>query len=283
MMTVGYREGQFLRQEISPEELRQSAETINGTIEALARDCEILPTAAPRSPSQLETLFLEVARPGSLDPMYLAAAEDLLLLSDDLHYRNLAAQLYHRNGVWLQVVLMAALEEQIVDFATYSHAVGALSVQRHNYVTVSADVLVHIVQNDDSDHLPRMAAALEFIGTPTAEISSHLRVAWDFMLHVWNHRALSDLRKAKACGMVLTRLLPMFSPHGDSAEILRQMIRNAGHRPELQRYVHTWAQGHFIVLDKRSAANSVVPPKRTSTKAAPKKGKKKPRRGRLRR
>lgn len=280
MMTIGCRDGQFLRQEISPDELRQSAETINKTIEALARECEILPAAAPGSPSQLETLFLEIARPGSLDPAYLAATEDLLLLSDDLHYRNLAAQLYQRNGVWLQVVLMAALEEERIDFAAYSQAVGTLSVQRHEYVSVSAGVLVYIAGCEDSDELPRLAAALAFIGTPTAEISSYFKVAWDFMLHIWNDRGLSDLRKAKACGMVLNRLLPMYSPHGDFAEILRQMITNSGHRPKLQRYIRDWARGHFIALDRDSAAIAAEPKKSNPKKAGPKKGKKIRRRGR---
>jgi tetratricopeptide (TPR) repeat protein len=259
MMTIGYRDGKFLRQEISPEELRRSADTIGSAIESISKECELLPAAAPGSPSQLESLFLEIAGAGSLDTIHLAASEGLLLLSDDLHFRNLASQLYPVNGVWLQVVLMAALEEGTLDFAAYTDAVSALASQRHEYVSVSAALLAHIAVRDDDGALPQLAAALEFIGTPTAEIRSHFAVAWDFMKHIWDSRTLSDLTKAKACGMTLNRLMPMYSAHGDFAEILRQMIRHSGQRPRLQRYMVDWARGHFISLERTATAIPMQP------------------------
>ncbi len=264
LMTIGYAEGQYFSQELSAEQLRQSAEKIDKGIGALRRECEVLPAAAPAPPSELERLITEVSRAGSLDPIYLAVSEDLLLLSEDMHYRNLAWQLHQRHGVWLQTVLMAAVEHNAIDGAAYARSVVDLAARKHDYVTVNAPILVAIAEQEDDDKMPRLQAALTFVGTSNCDVSSHLQVGWDFLLHIWRADGLSDLKKGRACGMMLERLMQMWAKHGDAAEFLRRMIDLSGHRPQLQTYLNGWALGHFIALDRPAIANS--PAAKTSRK-----------------
>ena len=74
--------------------------------------------------------------------MYISVAEDLLLVSEDLHYRNLARQLYGQDGVWLQAALMVARDTGGLEPAAYAHAICDLAIQRHDHVTLSAATLV---------------------------------------------------------------------------------------------------------------------------------------------
>lgn len=268
LMTIGYIDGQYFRQEHPPEELRKSAETIDKAIEVLSCECEILPAAAPSSPSRLERVIIDVARSASLDPVYLAMSEGLLLLSEDLHYRNLARQLYQRAGVWLQTVLMVALAERVIDGATYAQSVVDLAARKHDYVTVDVQNLMTIAEQDEDDAMPRLAAALTFIGNGSADVASHSQVGWDFLLQIWRLGGISTLRKERACGMMLERLTSMWSRQGDVVIFLKKMITQTDDRPQLQSYIRNWACGHFIVLDQPATTNQ-QPKKRRKKKKTP--------------
>jgi cellulose synthase operon protein C len=85
LMTIGYAEGEFFREEIPAEHLAEAVGTINTGIEALRTELEILPAAAPTAPSVLESTLLDIAPHGFLDPVYISVTENLLLVSEDLH------------------------------------------------------------------------------------------------------------------------------------------------------------------------------------------------------
>jgi hypothetical protein len=85
-------------------------------------------------------------------------------------------------------------------------------------------------------------------------------------LRIWGLGGLSDLRKARACGMMLERLMPMWAKHGDVADFLREMIGRSGHRSQLQAYLREWARGHFILLDRPVVANSPAAQTRRKSK-----------------
>lgn len=248
LMSINYVDGQYFRQEMSAEELRQSAEAIDKGIEALVRGCEIVPAAAPTTPSNLERLIADVSRAGSLDPVYIAVNENVLLLSEDLHYRNLARQLYETNGVWLQTILMVAVEERVIDGGTYARSVVDLAARKHDYISLNAPVLMTIAQQEVDDRMLGLQAALAFIGTPTSDVPSHSEVGWDFLLRVWDVPGLSKLRMERACGMMLERLMPMWAKHGELVDLFRGMIERSRHRSQLQTYLRGWASGHFIKL-----------------------------------
>ena len=84
-MTIGYAEGKYFREEIPVERLAQAVVTINTGIETLRHELEILPAAAPLGASAIEKALLGLVQHGFLDPVYISMAEDLLLVSEDLH------------------------------------------------------------------------------------------------------------------------------------------------------------------------------------------------------
>lgn len=264
LMTIGYHDGEFFRDHVSPEDLRKSAAAIDEAIETLDRECEVLPCSAPASPSQLERGIVDIAGSESLDPIYLAASEDLLLLSEDLHYRNVARQLYQRDGVWLQAVLLVAFSKGVIDGTVYARSVVDLAARKHHYVTVESTVLLTIVEQDEDEKLPMLSATLAFIGNVTAEVPSHTKVGLEFLLRIWRAERGLTSRKERASGMMLDRLTSMWARHGDVTVFLRKLLDQTRHRPHLQDYIRKWARGHFIVLDKPDAVSQ--PPRKGNKK-----------------
>jgi hypothetical protein len=196
-MTIGYAEGRYFREEIPAERLAQAVVRINTGIETLRHELEVLPAAAPLRPSALEKALLGVVQHGFLDPVYISVAEDLLLVSEDLHYRNLSRQLHGRHGVWLQVVLMVALDTGRIEPTAYAHAVSELAIQRHDYITLSAATLVAIAVEEQNDSMNRFKAAASFIGTETADFESHQRVSWELLQAIWGPTCLTSVARRR--------------------------------------------------------------------------------------
>jgi hypothetical protein len=269
LMTIGYHDGEYFREHVSPEDLRKSAAAIDEAIETLNQECEVLPSSAPSSPSQLERGIVDIAGSESLDPIYLAASEDLLLLSEDLHYRNVARQLYQRDGVWLQAVLLAALSKGVIDGTVYARSVVDLAARKHHYVTVESTVLLKIVEQDEDEKLPMLSATLAFIGNATADVPSHTKVGLEFLLRIWRAERSRTSRKERASGMMLDRLMSMWARHGDVTVFLRKLIDQTRHQPHLQDYIRKWSRGHFIVMDKPVAVSQ--PSRKRNKKNSPRK------------
>jgi len=245
LMTIGYAEGEYFREEIPAERLAEAVGTINTGIEALRTELEILPAAAPTAPSVLELTLLDIARHGFLDPVYISMTENLLLLSEDLHYRNLAHQMHGRDGAWLQAALLVAADTRKMELEAYAHAVCDLAIQRHDHVSLNGATLVAIAIEEQSDPIERFKAAAAFIGTPSADVASHLSVGWDFLRAIW----ATDqpyLRRAKAAGVILERLTSLLARHNQLRPVYSAMIENSRRHPLLRDYLISWARGHFI-------------------------------------
>jgi hypothetical protein len=247
LMTIGYAQGRYFREEIPAERLAQAVVTISTGIETLRHELEVLPAAAPLGPSALEKALLGLVQHGFLDPVYISVAEDLLLVSEDLHYRNLARQLHGRHGVWLQVVLMIALDPGRIEPTAYAHAVCELAIQRHDYITLSAATLVAIAVEEQNDSMDRFKAAARFIGTETADLESHQRVSWELLRAIWA-TDLPYIRRAKAASLVLDRLVRLLVQRKLFPSAYSAMIANSRDQPLLEECLVAWARGHFISL-----------------------------------
>ncbi len=245
LMTIGYAEGQYFREEISNEQVTESIATIKAGITALQSELEILPTFVPSITSGMQSALLEMAPHGFLDAIHISAEQNLLLLSDDFHYRTIARSVHERTGVWLQPVLMCAADAGKMTGPAYARAVADLSIQKHDHVSLNALTLIEIVKLDDTEGLRRFKAAVEFIGTPTAELESHFSVSWAFLKAIWTTR-LPFLRQSAAAGAILERLTQLLARNDQLASGYQAMIRECANRPVLRDYLIAWARGHFL-------------------------------------
>lgn len=206
---------------------------------------EILPAAAPATPSELEEKLLDIGRYGFLDPVYVSVADNLLLVSDDLQYRVIARELHGGEGAWLQAVLIVAHGARVLDHKGYAEAVAGLAAQKHSHVTLNAHTLIQIVLQDASATLTKLEAAVGFIGNETADLDTHVKVVWEFLTQLWN-TDLPYLRRAKATSIVLERLVGMLARFGVIKEVYLYLIRSSRRQPSLRDYLVSWARGHFL-------------------------------------
>jgi hypothetical protein len=263
LRTLGYLNGEYFRTEIPAPQIRATFEAIDKGIQALRQKLEILPAIAPSQTGDLTGALLRVSDERLFDPAYIAKSESLLLVSDDIRYRQLVSELFGTESTWLQPVLMAAKDEKLLELRQYGEALIALSAAKHGYLAVDRDVLLNIAEHDHTPDMDRLVAVTHFIGAENADFLSSYDVAWGFLSFVWGKPplllsemrfvpALPPLRQAKAAGVMLGRLMELFErtigieAGFDKLRIAAGRLANGRWTLPLSSYVRDWLIGHFI-------------------------------------
>lgn len=244
--SVGYRNGSYFRQEISPDELDKSYRTIDDGINYLRRELKIFAAAAPTAPSAMERSLLDFGSRSVLDAAYISSSENLLLVSDDMGYRNLHRQLFDRDSVWLQSILMVGLAASKMDIALYCKAISGLASQRHDFVTFNASVLVALAGEPEVASLEVVSS---YLSAESADLKTNINVAWEFLIAIWQS-SLPLLQQQRAAGVMLDRLATLLFRHGPVGQAFGALINDVRTPPILRRYVRDWARGHFIKIPR---------------------------------
>ena len=148
-------------------------------------------------------------------------------------------------GVWLQAVLLSAVQAGTIELNDYSDALVYLSRHRHGYVSLGIGVVLSTFQRDNSDEFVRLQALCAYIGNKDAEPFSHIHLAAAFINQVWSNGSSHGFRVRKATNMVFSALL--YEHRGNQwanwAALLFERL-TGGPRAALRQ----WCRGHFLPL-----------------------------------
>ncbi len=245
-MTIGYDGDQAIRQVHSPEDTQRRITMFSETLAALRANCEVLPVEGSEDPELARLLHREVVE-SILDPLLVAKQTGRLLLSEDLHLRQLARSQGFADGAWLQTAARSMLAADVIDWATYALCVARLASRRHGHVSLDGDVLIAMLRHEHAQVL--LDAAANYIGGPRAEIISHAYVVADFMNKAWSS-GVPSWQAGGAASLLITRLISKRDEWWETLELLMQMfgrIARPGSRPDLSRaYLRDWMRGHFL-------------------------------------
>jgi hypothetical protein len=198
----------------------------------------------PDDISETTENLLAVGGSRFLDAAFLAARSDALLLSDDMRFRQLAAEATGTAGTWLQAALLAAIEARQLAASEYAKAVVGLARNAHDHVVLSAPLL-YLIARQDEDGFPGLRVALQCLGGPNAEMRSHLNVLVSFIALLWPPDDVLDwMRTRAATGLSLEIFLGNRSR--DWAPWLNEILVWSLRDRDLARYLAGWLRGHFI-------------------------------------
>ncbi|MDD9962636.1 MAG: hypothetical protein OXU70_11145 [Gammaproteobacteria bacterium] len=243
-MSVTYQDGKYLRDDWSPELVAQQRALVRSSLDSIEKFCMAEPFDIPdRLPEAGETL-IKGGGSEAFAPAILAG-QCRLLLCEDLQMRQLAEEAFGTKGVWLQSVLLSALEAGTMPLERYSEALVVLAAHDHDYVTLSVEVLLSTFQNDQSPNLVRLRALSKFVGNKLAEPMSHIRLVAGFINRIWASNPSHNIKVQKATGIVLEALL-LRNRGKDWAEWGAWLHLQLSRSP--QRYFWNWCIGHFMPI-----------------------------------
>lgn len=239
--TIGWRDGQFYRQELTNDFVASQIAALHAIKNAILADCEVVSSILPNDVSDLALNVLDLFGNHSLDPVYLARSEKMLLLSDDLRYREIARELADVRGLWLQVALNEAFKAGVVERPSVITAYVRLAARRHDHLRLDAVILRDVYDRCSDGNLTEFEVLTRLIGGKHADMRSHAMVAGQFLAGLWKQNVIS-LKVQAATGMLLNNLLRCAKE--DWFVWLALLLFVGGNA--FIRYVADWLIGHFL-------------------------------------
>lgn len=236
-MTLTYEGGQFINHVITPGVQGLRKEEFQSRLAAIEEACTVESVVIPDRLSELGDLLLKAPSKDAFVPAVIARG-DRLLLDEDMVMRQWADRAFGTKGVWLQAVLVSAVQARTMDWGDYCEALVQLAAHRHGYVVVSAQVLLTVLERDTSRELVKLQALCTYVGATNAEHISHVDVIADFINAIWADGSTADVRVETATNIVLRALLIRDDAEVD-AERFQALAKKLREAPG--RHLASWA------------------------------------------
>lgn len=253
--SVSYENGQFVKHEVTRTQVLERRKLISQYLKEIEKHCEIVPVAAPSIEGdgvEERTEILDAAISsfggGVLDPAALAA-NGYILLSEDMLYRQWAGAVWPIKGVWLQPALACAVVVGALSFEDYATKLVELAKLRHDFISMDPVILIETLRVGTKEALDNFVAAAEFIGTPSADLQSHVGVTQRFIDGILVQEDIPYVVRLKAISILLEKLI-RHQAH-QYGPILSAVV--VGCETEGQGVVAGWIKGHFLLGEVQAA------------------------------
>lgn len=205
-MSLSYQDGTYFRHVSSAEEQASRLVFVRTNLEKIQRACKIEPLVVPDKLSELGEQLVRIPFPDVMAPGIVAGASRLLL-SEDMMMRQLCRKAYGTKGLWLQAVMLSALEGGQMTGEDYVDGLVHLASYRHGHVSVNVVVLLSAYERDLSDELLGFEALCSFLGGRNAEPVAHISIGTDFVNAIWSSSSADSSRVRTATDMLFFALL----------------------------------------------------------------------------
>jgi cellulose synthase operon protein C len=210
-------------------------------------NASVVPLIASEELSPHLKEFLRSYPSDVFDSLVISTSLDLLLVTDDLPTRQVAASLKTPLAVWLHAVFGYGLDRKVVDAEQYVRLTAKLIDLGHWYLGVSGPSLSLAARLDEQEgtDLRIFGSLSKVIGGSSADILSHANACLQCFIDLWSDVKTIRFRE-RATSILLTQLLR--ERFGDYKDILRFLDLHLNRTQSARVYLRAWARGHFIVF-----------------------------------
>ena len=205
-MTLTYQDGQYVRTLITADGHALRLKESQSRLAAIEETCAVESVVIPDDLSELGDQLMRLPFGDAFVPA-VVAGQGRLILCEDMMMRQLADREFGTKGVWLQAVLLSALQAETFELSDYGEALVQLAAHRHGHVPVSVPVLLSVFERDASRRLVKLQALCTYVGTANAEHVSHVEVVAGFINAIWPDGSPADAKVETATNIVLRSLL----------------------------------------------------------------------------
>jgi tetratricopeptide (TPR) repeat protein len=248
-MSLFYRDGQYFRIEVTPEDKRVELDLLKRDLGWLETVTTVLPATGVTDPGEEWRAIAARFGTGFLDEIRAAETADRMLLCEDRLLRVLAEAKFSVRTSWLQPVLMRAAERKLMKSEAYLDAVVGLIDCRLDFVSVSSDLFIQSLQAADGHALPphfeKLASRL---GGRNADLPSHMGAAVNAAAQFWMDNGLSPTLRAGAVGRLLESLCRE-RPIETARQILLRFFTMFRRDERFVAYLSDWMRGHFMSFE----------------------------------
>lgn len=178
------------------------------------------------------------------DIIFAASGNNYILLSEDLGYRMWASTAFNIQAIWLQPILMTALDKGYITNEKYYDLVNKLVFLGHTFVTLNSDCLMYQARKDNFIVTNELSELLKMVGGINAHFITNTRVLGEFI-----NKILIECFDQFKIKRILSEILSSFS--SGRKEDLRTIVYYItfgvfSNITSIYRYSLEWLIGHSI-------------------------------------
>ena len=158
-------------------------------------NCKIVSAAPSKDLMGDLKKFAEQLPPYAIDPAIVADAHGLILVSDDLGYREWAQRYLKTSSAWLQSIFIKAKNEKLITLSEHCRLVRKLLRAGETYITLDAQTLTQQAIEANYEVTPEMKTMIEAIGGRSADVNVNIGVAAAFLDGVTRSTSVSKANR----------------------------------------------------------------------------------------
>lgn len=207
---VAKEQHQFVKEEVSKESIDASLVIFEELVAWCRQHCEIVPALGKGGIAEEGRGLFEGLHPAFLDTLLAASSADMVLVSEDLHYREIALACFEVKGAWAQALLQAGRDRRLLTGPQYHEAILQLSYMNYGFISLSADNLMFHLAKGEFRVGEDFRRLLKWLSEDCTSLATAINVASIF---------LNLLFEKMGPGMAMERV---------TYEVLTQLTRHPG-------------------------------------------------------
>ncbi|TXH46669.1 MAG: tetratricopeptide repeat protein [Burkholderiaceae bacterium] len=183
-MSLWEEDGQYMRRDVTPEQLECRLALLREILACLDEFCEVTPVLGPEHVTDNHRMLERHLDNATLDAVYLALEHDAVLLSDDGGLRLVVPSVGLTNAIALQPLLMFARDSGGLDNSRYVDIVLSKVMRNHSFISVSAEDLLCLVRSDTTKVAAGIVSVFNTFRSRTLNLQIGVLVAAAFLSSV---------------------------------------------------------------------------------------------------
>lgn len=249
-MIIGKEGDKFVKQEVSPEDVKRSIEYFENILHWIESNCDILPCKAALDINKARRHELEeMIGTSFIDTVLIATEPEHLLYSDDERLRSFAKTEFNVDGVWTQPILMHCLDFNGLEKSKYNEMIVRLVNSNYYYLSIDADVLIEAARQSSWIPSAPFTTVLQILKAPSSDEVSALNVGTIFLYELWRQPILPQRRD-----YLILSLLDAITDGRNRRLVLDRLVSNVNRRfillplaaRQIVSLINTWKQMHIV-------------------------------------
>lgn len=244
---IGKQGDKYVKEVKTQKENAQRTRYLRSVRESIVHLFSIVPAIGKPSESPEINQFLEELDRPFVDTIYAAQDEDFCLLSDDLRLRGVAHIGWSIESIWIQPVLMSALERGLMDHRRYIEIITQYIRRGFEFISVDSNFFFILAEFSSFKVDDEFRAACSTLGHPDIDVRSGVKVALGGLTKIWS--TCRDVASNDAYLYTFLNGLTCDGASKNTEAIVQFLYKNPLGVAPAHRFktaIKRWVQGHFL-------------------------------------
>lgn len=248
--TLGKEGDQFVYEEIAPQRVESIVAYLDSLLAWIDANCVVVPIGSALGESRdFRARFKGMMAACFVDCILIAGEQGRTFYCEDERLRALAKSEVNADGVWSQVLLTTALDENLIGKDAYCGEVVRLLSTNYRHIFVNPGLFMVAARNAGWRPSPAFSAVTGTLSGDKCSLESAIRVATDAIYGIWIEPLMDHQRS-----FLVTGILDGLSAGRRRETVIAALVPLMEHRfyllpfhyQDVSQLIAAWSRAHIL-------------------------------------